>query len=109
MHFLLKSKPEEIEIVHEDVAAVYASPEHPDITIKQKCEFIVIDSIKAFSLCGTTKEAGSDWVYGPEIGKAVEYLSSTHVEEAIARNVDVIALFATPFEFESRWNRWRRC
>jgi hypothetical protein len=94
--FIPEGKPEEIEIVNEDVAAVYASPENPDITIKQKCEVIVIDSIKAFSLCGTTKEAGSDWVYGPEIAKAVEYLSSTHVEEAIARNVDVIALFATP-------------
>jgi hypothetical protein len=58
--FIPEGKPEEIEIVHEDVAAVYASPENPDITIKQKCEVIVIDSIKAFSLCGATKVAGSD-------------------------------------------------
>jgi hypothetical protein len=53
-------------------------------------------SVKAFFLCGSIKEAGSDWINGREIAKAVEYLSSTHVEDAIARNVDVVAIFATP-------------
>jgi hypothetical protein len=53
-------------------------------------------SVKAFFLCGSIKEAGSDWINGSEIAKAVEYLSSTHVEGAMARNVYVIAIFATP-------------
>jgi hypothetical protein len=40
---------EEIEILHEDVIAVYASPSNPDITTKQKCEVIVIIQSRHFS------------------------------------------------------------
>jgi hypothetical protein len=94
--FIPEGPAEEIEILHQDFDTSYASPVNPDITIKQKCEVIVIDSIKATILCGATKKTGSNWIDGSEIQKAVEYMSATHVSSAMARNVDLIAIFATP-------------
>jgi hypothetical protein len=97
--FIPEGPAEEIEILHQDFDTSYASPVNPDITIKQKCEVIVIDSIKATILCGATKKTGSNWIDGSEIQKAVEYMSATHVSSAMARNVDLIAIFATPIIF----------
>jgi hypothetical protein len=71
---------------------VYGSPMNPDITIQQKCEVIVIDSIKASVLCGTNKANGADWITGIEITRAVEYLSTLHLSSTMARNVDVVAI-----------------
>jgi hypothetical protein len=99
--FIPEGPAEEIEILHQDFDTSYASPVNPDITIKQKCEVIVIDSIKATILCGATKKTGSNWIDGSEIQKAVEYMSATHVSSAMARNVDLIAIFATPINASS--------
>jgi hypothetical protein len=94
--FFPEGQKSEIEILHEDAMASYPSPMNPDITIHQNCELIVIDSIKASLLCGTSKQNGCDWITGSEIMRAVDYLSPAHLQSAVARNVDVIGIFATP-------------
>lgn len=59
---------------------------------------IVIDSKKAASAIGGTKKIkGCDWITGSEIKKSVEYLNEQHIKEATNRGIDIIAIFATPF------------
>jgi hypothetical protein len=90
-------KTETIELYHEDCIVLYQNPKDPNITIKRCVEVIVIDSLKAASLTGSRKNKGCDWIMGSEISKAVEYLSAQQVKAAKNWGVDIIAIFATPF------------
>jgi hypothetical protein len=90
-------KPETIEMYHADCIVSYQNPKDPNITIKRCVEVIVIDSLKAASLTGSRKNKGCNWIMGSELSKAVEYLSAQQVKAAKNRGVDIIAIFATPF------------
>jgi hypothetical protein len=90
-----------IEVVHEDVSVSYKNPADESITIRRKVEIIVIDTKKIMSsggrMTGSRKELGCEWIEGEEMQQlAIEYLSETHIKNAMEQCVDVIAIFATP-------------
>jgi hypothetical protein len=90
-------KAEQIELLHDDFLVSFPSAKNPKVMIKCLVEVIVVDSVKAAKLCGTKKPKGSNWINGSEMVKAVQYLCEHHVTTAKARRIDVIAIFATPF------------
>jgi hypothetical protein len=60
-------------------------------------EVIIIDSLKAPRTTGTKMVKGCDWISGSEMKRAVEYLDAAHMKRSLDPVIDIIAIFATPF------------
>jgi hypothetical protein len=87
-----------VEFHHADCIISYPSPKDPNIIIKQFVEVIlIIDSLKATHTIGTKMVKGCDWISGSEMKRAVVYLDTTHIKRLLDRGIDIIAIFATPF------------
>jgi hypothetical protein len=86
-----------IEMHHSNCIVTYCSRKDLNLDIRRSVEVIVIDTLKAAAISGTKKPKGSDWISGAEMTKAVEYLTVQQVKEAKHRGIDIVAIFAMPF------------